>query len=119
MITSEVAYKFVQDWVEAFNNHDIDAILEHYAEDIEFYSPFIPLLKFNEEGVIKTKADLKNYFDKGLSTYPDLHFKLHNLFTGVNTIVIYYTSVGNRLATEVFELNSLGKAVKVFCNYAT
>lgn len=119
MLNNETAKKFVEEWITAFNSHSIGLILEHYANEIEFYSPFIPLLQFNPEGVIRNKADLKRYFETGLNAYPALHFELHKYFTGINTIVIYYTSVNNRLAAETFLLNDEARAVKVFCNYHT
>lgn len=112
------AYRFANDWINAWNKHDIAAILAHYDEDIQFYSPLIKLLQFSETGVITGKADLKKYFTVGLSKYPDLHFQFHSLFTGVNTVLICYTSVNQRMAAELFELNEEGKAVRVYCNYA-
>lgn len=112
------ANHFAAAWIEAWNKHDINEILSHYADDVQFYSPFIKLLNFNESGVITNKTDLKKYFEIGLNAYPELHFQFHQCFTGINTLVIYYTSVNGRLAAEVFELNEEGKAVKVFCNYS-
>ena len=117
MIINEKAEQFAEEWIKAWNNHDLNTILSHYSDQIEFYSPFIPLLKFNETGVITNKADLKRYFEIGLNAYPDLQFTLHNFFTGIDTVVLYYTSVNGRLAAEVFQLNEEGKAIKVFCNY--
>jgi ketosteroid isomerase-like protein len=114
----QIANRFAEAWIRAWNNHDLDEILAHYADEPQFYSPFIPLLKFNEEGVITNKKDLRKYFETGLSTYPDLHFQLHNCLVGTNTLVLYYTSVDGRLAAEVFELNEQGKAIKVYCNYS-
>lgn len=119
MITAESATDFAKDWIRSWNSHDLNAIMEHYANDIEFCSPFIPLLKFNESGIITSRDDLRNYFKIGLGAYPDLKFKLHNVFTGVNTVTIYYTSVNGRMAAEVFQLNNNGKAEKVFCNYSS
>ncbi len=113
------AQQFAQDWINAWNAHDIDAILHHYAENLSFYSPLVSGLQFNDAGIITNKADLKAYFEIGLNRFPDLHFQYHNCFAGINTVVIYYTSVNNRLAVEVFELNDAGKAVKVYCNYGT
>lgn len=117
MITEETAKEFATQWLNAWNSHNIDNILEHYANDIEFYSPLIPLLKFNDEGIIRNKTDLKKYFEIGLNTYPDLHFQFHHCFVGVNSLVIYYTSVNGRLSAEVFELNENSKAKRVLCNY--
>ena len=119
MITNEKAEQFAEEWIKAWNQHDLNAILSHYSDQIEFYSPFIPLLKFNETGVITNKADLKRYFEIGLNAYSDLQFTLHNFFTGIDTVVLYYTSVNGRLAAEVFQLNEEGKAIKVFCNYSS
>lgn len=119
MITEATARAFVTAWIHAWNSHNIEHILAHYESDVTFYSPMIPLLKFNKEGVINNKADLKKYFETGLNAYPDLHFQLHNFFTGINSVVIYYSSVNGRLSAEVFELNERRKAIRVICNYVT
>lgn len=118
MITAEEAHDFAKDWIQSWNSHDLNAIMEHYADNIEFYSPFIPLLKFNDAGIITSRDDLKKYFKMGLDAYPDLKFRLHNVFTGVSTVAIYYASVNGRMAAEVFQLNDNSKAEKVFCNYS-
>lgn len=116
-MTKEQAETFARDWIDSFNSHDIDAILAHYAEELEFYSPFIQLLGFNDTGKITNREDLRKYFLIGLKTYPDLNFKLHNVFAGINSCVLYYTSVNGRFAAEVFCVNNSGKAVTVYCNY--
>ena len=108
---------FASEWIASWNNHDLDSILSHYADRLEFQSPFIPLLNFNNEGVIRTKEDLKKYFEIGLATYPQLNFKLLTILSGINSLVIYYESVNNKMAAEVFFLNPQGKATKVFCHY--
>jgi hypothetical protein len=117
-LEKETALQFAQEWIAAWNKHDITAILSHYNEELAFYSPLIPVLNFNTSGVITSKADLEKYFEIGLAKFPELHFEFHNCFVGNNTVVIYYTSVNGKLCAEVFELNEAGKAVKVFCNYS-
>lgn len=113
----KLADKFAEEWIAAWNSHDIEQIMTHYDEQIEFHSPFIQLLKFNDTGTITSKQQLRAYFEIGLKAYPDLHFKFHHCFIGINTLVLYYTSVNHQLAAEVFELNESGKAIKVYCNY--
>jgi len=117
-MNEQLAKQFAEEWIDSWNNHDLERILAHYVDDIEFYSPFIPLLKFNDTGLITNKSDLKKYFEIGLNAYPDLHFKFQNYLVGIDTIVLYYQSVNGRMAAEVFQLNAQGKAVKVFCNYS-
>jgi hypothetical protein len=119
MISSEQANEFAAAWIRSWNSHDLGSILSHYADNVVFYSPFIPLLNFNAEGVISGKDQLREYFKAGLSAYPQLDFKLHHVLAGVNTLTIYYTSVNSRLAAEVFELDGDGKAAKVFCHYTS
>lgn len=117
-MTSQQAIHFAVEWVSAFNAHDIDAILAHYAEELTFYSPFISQLQFNASGCLTTKNELRAYLQLGLKTYPDLHFTLHTVFAGIDTLVIHYTSVNNRPASEVFQLDNEGKVHTVQCHYA-
>lgn len=119
MIAEHLLTAFAHQWITDWNKHDVERIVAHYSDAVVFHSPLIPLLGFNENAVIDNKTDLRNYFQKGLVAYPDLYFKLHNVFVGVNTVVIYYTSVNERLASELMLLNNEGKAEKVFCNYST
>jgi hypothetical protein len=118
-MTEEKARAFAIKWITAWNNHDLKAILSHYSESLEFYSPLITQLLFNDTGVITSKADLERYFTIGLEKFPDLYFKLNHYFVGVNTVVLQYTSVNGKLASEVFLFGADGKAVSVYCNYAT
>ncbi len=118
MVSAEKAGKFASEWIDSWNRHDIDDILSHYANELRFSSPLVAMLKFNDSGIITSKQELARYFKVGLDAFPDLTFKLHNVFSGNNTVVLYYESVNNRMAAEVFELNDQGKAVNVFCNYS-
>jgi ketosteroid isomerase-like protein len=34
MLTQQQAQDFAQDWIEAWNYHDLDRILSHYDEDV-------------------------------------------------------------------------------------
>lgn len=112
-----LAKKFTEAWIQAWNDHNLEAILSHYADELVFSSPLIPLLGFNESGIIRSKEELRRYFQMGLNAYPYLHFQLRTYYRGVGTLVICYTSVNNREAAEVFRLNAEGKAGSVFCNY--
>ena len=118
MITTSQAAEFAHHWISAWNSHDLDAIMEHYAEDLEFYSPMVAGLKFNDQGKITQKTELRSYFQIGLNAYPELHFELHSVFAGIHSVVIQYTSVKGRLASEVFELDAAEKVVRVLCHYA-
>ena len=40
MITEEQAKKFAEDWVEAWNSHDLELVMSHYDENVEYFSVF-------------------------------------------------------------------------------
>lgn len=116
-LTDELAKSFAEQWIDAWNRHDLTAIMELYSEDIRFYSPYIIRLEMNAEGVISKKDELEKYFGKALGIYTDLHFELHELLTGAGSVILYYKSVGNRMAAEMMELDESGKISLVRAHY--
>lgn len=117
MITKQKAEQIAREWIETWNRHDLDAIVVHYADDVEFASPFVVKLLGNPSGTIKGKEALRSYFRKALTTYPDLKFDLIQVLTGVDSVTVYYRSVNGMLAAEVMALNSNGEITKVIAHY--
>nr|WP_295928392.1 nuclear transport factor 2 family protein [uncultured Dyadobacter sp.] len=115
--TQEDAQSFARQWIEAWNSHDLSAIMSLYAPEIRFYSPYIIKLGMNEEGVITDKTELEKYFSKALDIYTDLHFDLHEVLVGARSLILYYKSVSNRMAAELMELDETGKIVLVNAHY--
>lgn len=104
-------------WVQAWNNHDLDAIMEHYADDIVFYSPFIKRINNDPSGRITGKAALRAYFERALVAYPELYFDLYHVLESVDSVTLYYQSVGNRLAAEMMVVDGNGKVKEVRAHY--
>lgn len=117
MITRFEAQHFAQEWVSAWNAHDLDAVLAHYTDDFEMNSPFIVAFTGEPSGMLKGKSSVRKYWEAALSRIPDLHFELLEVFSCVNSITIYYKSVMGKLATEVFFLNQEGKVLRAFAHY--
>jgi metal-dependent HD superfamily phosphatase/phosphodiesterase len=90
----------------------------HYADSIDFTSPFIIELTNDPNGRISNKNDLKDYFSRALNQFPELHFELLNSFLSVNSLVIHYKSVNNMMAAEYFEFNDHGKITRVIAHYS-
>ncbi|MCF0051961.1 nuclear transport factor 2 family protein [Dyadobacter sp. LJ53] len=116
-ITTITARSFAEEWIGAWNSHDLASVMQHYAADIEFYSPFIKRLEMNDEGFIHGRDVLETYFAKALAVYPDLHFELHETLTGANSVVLYYTSVNNKKAAELMQFDAFGKINLVKAHY--
>ncbi|HVZ80078.1 MAG TPA: nuclear transport factor 2 family protein [bacterium] len=111
------AQEFAKDWIKAWNSHDLNAILSHYAEDVQFTSPFIVRLMNEPTGTIHGKDKLKPYFEKGLKAYPDLKFELAEVLEGVSSVTLYYKSVKGLMAAEVMFLNEKGLVQRVVAHY--
>jgi ketosteroid isomerase-like protein len=104
-------------WLAAWNQHDLAAILTHYSESVQFTSPLIIKLLKNPSGTIHGKAALRDYFQIGLNAYPDLKFELIDLLIGVDSLVIYYHSVNSLLAAEFMHLDAEGLVDQVSAHY--
>lgn len=117
MVSFEKSMHVAREWIESWNTHDFDSIISHYSDDVEFTSPFVVKLMGEQSGTIYGKDCLREYFEKGLSAYPDLKFKLLRVLSGVNSITLYYRSVNEMLAAEVMILNKDGKISKVIAHY--
>ena len=111
------ARKFAQDWVDAWNSHDLERILDHYDDDVILTSP-VALKLLNGDGTVQGKAALRDYFLRGIQAYPNLHFDLIEVLWGTETIVLlYFNNVRGSKTAEVLLLNSAGRIRRVWANY--
>lgn len=117
MITQAQVHTFAEHWVQAWNAHDLDEILSHYAEDVILVSPVAAKLLNDPSGTVSGKAALRSYFQKGLEVYPDLKFELLDVMWGLSSIVLYYINQNNTKTGEFMELDLTGKVTKVIANY--
>ena len=117
MITTESAGMFAREWLAAWNARSLPSIMQHYADTIEFTSPFIVSVTGDPSGIIRDKAVLESYFDKALQKYPDLRFELQDVLSGMGSVVIYYRSVNGLHAAEVMELDEQDKIIRVQAHY--
>jgi hypothetical protein len=118
MLTQEKAQQIATEWLESWNSHDLDRIMQHYADKIEFISPFAVKLLGDPTGTVRGKKALKDYFSKGLAAYPDLRFHLHKILSSVRSVTIYYETVNNLMAAEVMEIDEQGRIERVQAHYS-
>ena len=88
MISLAQAQTFAQEWVDAWNSHDLDRILCHYADDFEMTSPFIVTMMNQPTGTIVGKENVRAYWAIALERLPDLHFDLIEVLASVDSITV-------------------------------
>lgn len=117
-MNSDAAWNLARHWVAAWNAHDLDEIMAHYADEIELASPAAAQLLGNADGKVAGKAALRAYFQRGLEAYPNLHFDLENVLCGLNSLVLYYKNQKGTHTAEFMELSGGGKVVRVAAHYS-
>jgi predicted ester cyclase len=111
------AREFAQEWVDAWNSHDLERILTHYEDEVHLSSP-VALKLLKGDGTVHGKASLREYFLLGIQAFPNLHFDLIDTLWGTETIVIcYVNNVRGSKTAEVMLLSPAGKIRRVWANY--
>ena len=117
MINKAKAETFAEEWIDAWNDRDLERVLSHYADNVEFSSPFVTAIAGEPSGVLSGKDHLSNYWEKALSLVPDLRFELESVRWGVTGLVINYGRQDGSTASEWFEFGKDGLVVRSFAQY--
>jgi hypothetical protein len=116
-LQTSFAREFAQDWIDAWNRHDLEQILTHYDDEVLLTSP-VALKLLGGDGTVRGKAALREYFLRGIQAFPNLRFDLIDALWGTETIVIsYFNNVRGSKTAEVMLLNPAGKICRVWGNY--
>lgn len=109
------ATAFAQDWAAAWNSHDLDRILAHYAPDIVFRSrKAIPL---TGAGEVRGLPALRAYWAAALDRQPDLRFELVSVFAGHEMVVIVYRNHAGVTAVETLRFGPDGLVVEAAASH--
>jgi aminoglycoside 6'-N-acetyltransferase len=98
--------EFAAAWVAAWNAHDVEAVLSHFAEDAVFSSPVAPRVVPGSGGILRGKAALRHYWSTGIKSLPDLRFEVLGCYAGVDTLVINYRNQRGGLVCEVLRFEN-------------
>lgn len=108
---SRQAREFAENWIDAWNRHDLDAVLAHFRDDFEFSSPFIRQFAGGPSGNLVGKDAARAYWQAALSQIPDLRFELVNVLVGVDCLSILYR--GHRgLSAELLHFDGDGRVMR-------
>lgn len=103
---------FAQEWVAAWNTHDVTKLMTFCAEDFEMSSPLVSDVGAGASGTVKGREAVGEYWGNMLVRAPGLRFELVDVLTGLANIIVILRLVNRRLAAQVLEFNSEGKIVR-------
>ena len=118
MIDAEFGQAFAREWVKAWNDHDLEAILSHYAEDVVFHSPRIRKVTRRDVDLVTGKAELRAYWGKALTLLRDLFFEVDQVLMGSDSLTILYTNERSQYVAETFTFDAGGKVIRSISAYA-
>lgn len=116
-MNQQQANEIAAEWVDAWNAHDLDRILSHYGETLEFTSPLVVERLGRADGTIRTKAELRDYFAVGVAPGSALKFELIDTLPGVNSVALYYRNHRGRTVAETMFFGANDKVVRVAVHY--
>ena len=117
-ITEEFALEFAQEWISAFNAHDLERVLSHYSADFVIKSPVAARLLDLQDGVVSGKEAVRAYWIRALEKMPDLHFELLDVLVGTDGLTLYYLNTGlGKKTAEVMTFNGQGLVCQVAAYY--
>ena len=116
-LTQDTAQSKAQNWVDAWNNRDLDAVMMHYADDVSVCSHLVKRRLNKSDGWLHGKSALRGYFAVGMGN-PDLQFTLKSVHVGVQSMSMVYARENGIQVVDTMELNADGLTTRMVACYS-
>lgn len=103
-------------WCDAWNRRDLDGVMTHYADAVEFSSPTVQQRWARSDGWLRGKDELRANFAIGIAK-ERLHFEFIDILFGANTACILYRRENGAVVADLIEFDGAGHAVRVVACY--
>jgi predicted SnoaL-like aldol condensation-catalyzing enzyme len=77
-------------WFDAFNQHNIEMLLNLYDDNAEHYSPKLKVHQPQTNGFIKGKDALRLWWTDAFNRLPNLHYEVLNLTADEDQVFMEY-----------------------------
>lgn len=106
-----------RDWIDAWNRHDLDSVMAHYAEELEFVSPLVVHRLGRPDGTIRDKGQLRAYFAASLGPGSALRFDLRAVLVGVGSYTILYRNHRGQDVAETVFPDAAGRIARAYVHH--
>lgn len=103
-------------WCEAWNRRDLDSVMGHYADAVEFSSPTVPERWGRSDGWLHGKEELRANFAIGIAK-DGLHFEFVDILFGIDAACILYRRENGAVVADLVEFDNSGHAIRVVACY--
>jgi hypothetical protein len=117
-VNRDDAINHAQEWIDAWNAHDPERVVSHFADDVVISSPLAAQLRPGSNGVLRGKDVVLAYYRDGLARSDALHFTLIDVLVGIDELVILYRHQRDQLMTERLYFGDDGLVTEVSVAHA-
>jgi hypothetical protein len=124
IVAAETAASLRRHWEEGWNGRDVEVIMAPYADGVVFSSPAIPKYTGDPDQATIDGADaLREYVVAALRRSGDVRYRVDDVFTGAETVVLVYTCIfpdgSTKPGSDSMRLDADGKVVEWRCHYGS
>ncbi len=103
----------IDNWIDSWNSHDLEKIMDSYAETAELYDPKIKEIYPNRLTIVG-KEGIKNYYRVVLKLFPELKIKPRGLWIkGDEALLEYYIYINEDSKADVVSKFYINKDKKI------
>ena len=115
-LSEENLRAFANEWLAAWNAHDLERILELYEPEFEFSSPVLAKRLPESRGRLRGKAAARAYWSAAFTPGVNLRFEHVATLVGVGSLVVHYRGLRGRLCAEFFEFGPSGRVSRSYAH---
>lgn len=121
MIDAAFAERFVEHWIAAWNRHDVDALLDRCADDIEWVSPLLTGLA-RADGRLRGKPAVGAAWARlltppALTLAPRWRLTALRALAGPRSLVLL-GNAGTRTIAQIFAFRADGQVARITTHHA-
>lgn len=112
-------HQIAKQWLQAFNEHDLEKLLALYDENAIHFSPKLKIRKPETKGLIKGKSAMRLWWQDALERLPQLNYQEKNITADDESVFMEYLRIvpgeEDMNVAEVLEIsNGLITASRVY-----
>jgi hypothetical protein len=115
-VERDEAERIANEWLEAWNARDVDAVMAHFHPDVTVVSPLAATIGIAPDGKVRGRDAVRAYYEQGLAGVPDLHFTLETVLVGVDGLTVLYRTHRGQQVVETMLLDG-ETVVRVMVHY--
>ncbi|MFT3912318.1 MAG: nuclear transport factor 2 family protein [Ferruginibacter sp.] len=106
----ELNKQIALNWIDSFNEHDLEKLLNLYNDNAIHFSPKLKIRQPETNGWINGKDSLRSWWADAFDRLPSLQYHLKNLIVNDEQLLMEYqrkvTGEPDMMVAEILEINN-------------